>query len=77
MCEESGINIVRLEPYGGVPEILVDVSAKCLATKLPSICGVYVALSSIVLNLKPMRSISRNTKRLFPMGYVLVANKSR
>lgn len=75
MCDESGLAIVRLVPYGGAPEVLVDVAGKCLNGRLRSMCGIYSAAMSVVLGLRPFRYVSTRTAPLFPLGYILVAEK--
>jgi SAM-dependent methyltransferase len=75
MCLDSGLTIVQLDPSAGVPEILADITSKCLAEKAPSLCGAYSAMCSALLRLKPFRSLSQRTARLFPLGYVVVASK--
>jgi len=36
MCEDLGLEIKSLKPYGGAPEIVMDVMGKCIASaKLP------------------------------------------
>jgi len=55
---------------------LLDITGKCLAEKLPSVCGAYVRMWSAVLRLKPFESLSRKTARRFPLGYVVVARKA-
>ncbi len=75
MCDIAGLAVVSLAPYGGALEVLVDISAKCMAPRLPSLCGIYIGLLSAILRLKPFRSMSDRTARLFPLGYVAVANK--
>lgn len=77
LCEEAGLRILSLVPYGGAPEILVDITAKCLAPRVPSLCRIYMALASTVLKTRPFRSISHKTAKLFPLGYVVVASKQR
>ena len=32
MYKDSGLTIVRLARFGGAPEVLADMTAKCLAT---------------------------------------------
>ena len=30
-CQLSGLRLVELTPYGGLPEVFIDMSSKCLA----------------------------------------------
>lgn len=75
MCESNGLDVVSLVPYGGVPEILVDISGKCISATSKLLGQVYVAACKITLALPPIQSISRCTSKLFPFGYTLVAGK--
>jgi SAM-dependent methyltransferase len=75
MCKSSGLDVISLAPYGGVPEILVDVSGKCLAAANQNLGRAYVSTCALALALRPVRSLSRRTSKLFPYGYILVARK--
>jgi SAM-dependent methyltransferase len=78
MCEDSGLEIKSLNPYGGALEIVADVIGKCIASaKLGRICRIYTASCCTILKLTPLRALSQKTARLFPLGYALVAQKSR
>jgi len=75
MCESNALHVISLVPYGGVPEILADVTGKCICTlgKLPGLA--YVSVCQIILASRIIRLLSRRTSRLFPLGYTLVAGK--
>jgi SAM-dependent methyltransferase len=75
MCTGSGLTIVRLTPYGGAPEVLADIVAKCLAVRLRSISTMFVAICRFILRLKAIQSVSHRTAPLFPLGYIVVARK--
>ncbi len=77
MCGGSGLDVVQLRPYGGAPEVLVDITAKCMAPRFGSICKLYISVWSAILRLKPFRSLSHRTASLFPLGYVVVATKGK
>jgi SAM-dependent methyltransferase len=78
MCEDLGLEIKSLKPYGGAPEIVMDVIGKCIASaKLGGVCRIYTALCCAMLNLKPFRALSEKTATHFPLGYTLAAQKSR
>ena len=75
MCESNALHVISLAPYGGIPEILADVTGKCVSAlgKLPG--WAYVSFCQIILASRIARSLSRRTNRLFPLGYTLVADK--
>jgi SAM-dependent methyltransferase len=75
MCESNALHVISLAPYGGIPEILADVTGKCICAlgKLPGLA--YVSVCQIILASRIIRSLSRRTNRLFPLGYALVAGK--
>jgi SAM-dependent methyltransferase len=75
MCESNALHVISLTPYGGIPEILADVTGKCICTlgKLPGLA--YVSVCQIILASRIVRSLSRRTNRLFPLGYTLIAGK--
>jgi SAM-dependent methyltransferase len=76
MCGDAGLEIESLTPYGGAPEIVVDIIGKCIATaKLDMICRMYTAWCDAALKLRPCRALSRKTAALFPLGYTLAARK--
>ena len=78
MCEGAGLEIKFLTPYGGAPEIVIDIIGKCIASaKLGGICRIYTASCGAMLKLRPFRALSRKTATLFPLGYTLAAQKSR
>jgi SAM-dependent methyltransferase len=78
MCEGVGLEIKSLNPYGGAPEIVIDVIGKCIASaKLGGICRIYTASCCAMRKLKPFRALSQKTATLFPLGYTLAAQKYR
>jgi len=58
-----------------VPEILADVSGKCICAlgKLPG--RTYVSICQMILAFRIIQSLSKRTNKLFPLGYTLVAGK--
>ncbi len=78
MCKLSGLNVVELNIYGGLPEIFCDLTAKGLEF-LPRPLRAVVRPFQIAVSLLdatwPVRKISEWSKPSFPLGYVLVAEK--
>lgn len=76
-CQTSGLKVVEMEPYGGLLEVLGDLTSK----------GIEELPRPIAVSLRPLHSLfsacccrwpgrKRWSRWLFPLGYVLVASKS-
>jgi hypothetical protein len=78
--ENSGLKLVKLEPVGGTPEILADIFAKHVQF-IPLIGnGMSIAIQYITeLFIKTTlgKNISENTTQAFPLGYFLIAEKTK
>ena len=78
LCQSSGLDVVYLDAYGGVPEVLSDLTAKTIAYLPRPIRVVLRAIHPAVAFLSKVsfaRSLSERTKCSFPLGYVLIAQK--
>jgi SAM-dependent methyltransferase len=77
-CQRSALTVVELEPYGGLPEVLIDLSSKGLEL-LPrplSVCLRPIhTCASMVSRTFVSRKLSEWSKKTFPLGYILVAQK--
>lgn len=77
MCIDLGLEIKSLVPYGGVPEILLDITGKCLTEAgLLRMCRWHAAAAGALMKFKVVRAVSRRTAHGFPLGYVLAAQKT-
>lgn len=78
--ENSGLRLVKLEPIGGTPEILADIFAKHVQF-IPFIgSGLAIAIQYItILFVKTNlgKKISERTAQAFPLGYFLIAEKTK
>jgi SAM-dependent methyltransferase len=77
-CELSGLRVVELVPYGGLPEVLLDLSSKGLNFLPHPLATVLRPLhtgASLLSKAKPLLKLSERTKSSFPLGYVLCAEK--
>jgi SAM-dependent methyltransferase len=77
-AQAHGFSVLVLEPMGGVPEILADILAKNVR-RIPG-TGKHLAiaiqyLTGLFLKTGVGRKISKATRRTFPLGYFLVAEK--
>lgn len=78
-CESRGLQIILMKEYGGLPEILFDLTYKgikfnnlrftALLLKLLLVAGTIMSKISVV------KRISNRTRSSFPLGYILVAKK--
>ncbi len=78
-CDRAVLRIVELTPYGGLPEILIDLTSKGIVVLPPSVFTKLLRLAHTALSnlgkTSLCRRISERTKTTFPLGYVLVAEK--
>ncbi len=74
MCEQNGLEVVSLESYGGIPEVILDLVAKVLSFS-GALSSVHRVLSNAMLRTPSGRKLSAKTARQFPVGYGLVARK--
>lgn len=72
LCGVAGLDVVSLEPYGGLPEVFCDLLAKSVVFSR-FVAGALFRLSRAMTALGPVRRISRRSARTFPLGYCLVA----
>jgi len=79
LAEQSGLNVLELNPYGGIPEILCDIIAKTINFYAPSLLTPFlwpIYSAALIWNATPWaRRLSRRSQRSFPLGYILVAQK--
>ena len=76
-CKGSGLNVVSLEPYGGLPEILTDLTSKGIQ-RLPRglrflLRPIHTLVTRIFWSTSLSGYLSRKSARTFPLGYVLIA----
>jgi SAM-dependent methyltransferase len=77
-CELSGLRVVELVPYGGLPDVMLDLSSKglnFLPRPLATVLRPFHTGASFLGKTKPFRKLSDRTKSTFPLGYVLCAEK--
>ncbi len=76
LCEGAGMSVERLEPYGGVAEVLLDLTAKQL-DRSRILSAVHLFLATIFEKSALARIVRSRTAERFPLGYVLVARMPR
>lgn len=78
MCEINGLTVVELEAYGGFSEILLDLTGKGLEhlpNPLPVLLRPLHRVACVINRAPLIRKFSDRSKRAFPLGYVVVAEK--
>jgi SAM-dependent methyltransferase len=78
-CGLNGLQVLELDPYGGLPEIFVDLTLKAIAhLPKPLAACLRIAYSPVatLTNTAVCRKLSRLTQSDFPLGYVLVGQKT-
>ena len=78
MCTLGGLNVVDLQAYGGLPEVLLDLTAKGINFAPRPLRAVLwpFHMAAAWLDTTPfVRKLSDQHKRSFPLGYVVVAEK--
>jgi SAM-dependent methyltransferase len=75
-CDINKLAVVELNPYGGAPEIIIDIISK-IAMRFETLSNVILRLSQFILNTRSAKKLSMKTCQSFPLGYYLVAQKLR
>jgi SAM-dependent methyltransferase len=73
MCEEAGMEVIHLEPYGGRADIMLDVLNKSMALGISN--RVFLLFRSLLMALRIPQKNRVKTDRKYPLGYTLVARK--
>ncbi|MDT8411454.1 MAG: class I SAM-dependent methyltransferase [Vicingaceae bacterium] len=78
MLEDAGFKVLKLEPMGGIPEIMTDIFCKNVLVA-PVIGKPTVLLSQFITRLFLKtgigKKVSKKTAEKFPLGYFVVVEK--
>nr|WP_247710918.1 class I SAM-dependent methyltransferase [Qipengyuania aestuarii] len=74
-CEENGLEIVELEPYGGGIDVVADLLVRSLGIISDRLAGVAGRIAANLLRGGRARRIAPAAFEALPMGYLLVARK--
>jgi SAM-dependent methyltransferase len=78
-CKKNNLEVVQLEAYGGLPEVLFDLTFKGYNFfNLPlrnTFNKVFGWIGAFLSRRNFVKKMSARSKNIFPMGYVLVAKK--
>lgn len=78
MLQKAGLKIELLEPYGGTPEVLTDMTAKLLVQKGrigKMLANAIQQITSKFITTSFGKKISKKSAQNFPAGYVIIAQK--
>jgi SAM-dependent methyltransferase len=73
-CEEAGLEVIHLQPYGGRKDIFLDLLNKKMTGKISN--RIFSLLARIVGASSTNKYLETDTSRKFPLGYTLVAKKT-
>jgi SAM-dependent methyltransferase len=77
-CQLSGLRVVEIVPYGGLPEVLLDLISKGLnffPHPLAASLRPVHTVASLLSKTYPVRKLSERTRSSLPLGYVMSAGK--
>jgi SAM-dependent methyltransferase len=78
-CQENNLDIIKLEAYGGLPEVIYDLIHKgyghCNIRGRRIFYPIWETIGKIVSKLPLTKKISIKSRDVFPLGYLLVAKK--
>lgn len=75
LCGAAGLTVLELAPYGGYPDVLLDLLSKGLVHG-PGFGRLFAGVGRRVAATGAYRRLAARTAAAFPLGYVLVAGRS-
>jgi SAM-dependent methyltransferase len=75
-CEERDLAVVSLKPYGGGPDVLLDLLLRSVAGFSMSLAALIAPAAEWLANRPMGRRLASGSAEKLPLGYVLVAQKS-
>ena len=73
-CEERNLTIVHLAPYGGGPDVLVDLLVRSTGAVSMTLAGWFASIATWAFA-RPSRSAGGAYREKLPLGYMLVVRK--
>lgn len=73
-CAKNELTILELEPYGGGLEVVLDIVGKHIY-RHKTLSDTHLKMSKWLRKLRPVKALSEDKKKEFPLGYALVAQK--
>jgi SAM-dependent methyltransferase len=75
LCTRAGLCVVELTPYGGYPDVAIDLISKGLAY-VPPLCQLLLAITPLLTSNALFRRWRAGSAERFPLGYCLVAERA-
>lgn len=75
LCARAGLSVVELAPYGGYPDVVLDLIGKGLAYA-PPLCQLFLATTSLLTSNGWFGRWRAGSAERFPLGYCLVARRA-
>jgi len=75
LCEDTGLNILKMEPYGGYVDVLFDTLNKVFIRNR-FLLRLFMPLTSLVKKSFINRKINKAHQNKYPLGYILCAEKA-
>lgn len=73
-CTESNLDVISLKPYGGYPDIMLDLTNKYVGRNM-KLAKLYMFFARLFTKTSFYRKLRANTEAHYPLGYCLVAQK--
>ena len=74
-CEENGLEVVELEPYGGGIDVVADLLVRSLGILSDRLAGIAGRIAANLLRGGRARRLAPAAFEALPLGYLLVARK--
>lgn len=74
-CDERGFEIIKLEPYGGGIDLMVDLFVRALASFNLTLAKLVGRPCARLIGHRTVRRFGQTSREKLPLGYVLVARK--
>jgi SAM-dependent methyltransferase len=72
LCEDASMELLELEAYGGLPDVLIDLMSKGLAAH-KALNGAFLFGARWLADTRAVERWRTKTKQWFPLGYCAVA----
>jgi hypothetical protein len=74
LARDAGLIVEELAPYGGYPDVVLDLLNKGLAPLAP-VCKLFIAATEWITVTGAWRAWRARTAERFPLGYCMLARK--
>jgi len=74
LCEDASLELLEIDAYGGLPDVLIDLMSKGLASH-KTVCNAFLHAARRLADSQAMERWRTKTKQWFPLGYCAAALK--